>query len=141
MVTDCHQHLWPPRLVDALRRRRSFPYLRGWTLHLAGEPPYQVDPAAHDVDARRDRELADGRSSVLVSLSSPLGIEHLSGPDGRDLIDVWHESALDLPVPFRVWAAASVAEPDPDGLAKVLRAERVVGLQVPGVFINDPDAL
>ena len=141
MVIDCHQHLWPPRLVDALRRRTEAPYLRGWTLHLAGEPPYQVDPAAHDVDARRDRELADGRSSVLVSLSSPLGIEHLAGPDGRDLIDVWHESALDLPAPFRVWAAASVAEPDPDGLAKVLRAERVVGLQVPATAMTSPAAI
>jgi len=139
MVTDCHQHLWPPRLVDALRRRRSFPYLRGWTLHLPGEPPYRVDPAAHDVEARRAREA--GTDRVLVSLSSPLGIEHLAGPEGAELIGVWHESALRLPEPFRVWAAASVAEPDPDGVAKVLRSDRVVGLQLPATALASPAAV
>jgi hypothetical protein len=141
MAYDCHQHLWPPRLLDALRRRSEFPYLRGWTLHLPGEPPYQVDPAAHDVAARRAREVADRRDRVLVSLSSPLGIEHLTGPDGAELIDVWHESALELPEPFAVWAAASVAAPDPSGLAKVLREERVVGLQLPATALTDPPAV
>ncbi|MFC7272832.1 amidohydrolase family protein [Paractinoplanes rhizophilus] len=138
MVIDCHQHLWPPRLLDALRRRSEFPYLRGWTLHLPGEPPYQVDPAAHDIAARREQETAE---QVLVSLSSPLGIEHLNGPDGAELIDIWHESALELPDPFRVWAAAPVAEPDPDGLAKVLRERRVAGLQLPATALGDPAAV
>lgn len=139
MVIDCHQHLWPPRLLDALRRRTSFPYLRDWTLHLPGEPPYEVDPAAHDVEARRRRET--GRDRVLVSLSSPLGIEHLPSPEGGELIDIWHESALELPDPFRVWAAASVAAPDPDGLAKVLREDRVAGLQLPATALADPEAV
>ncbi|WP_433362752.1 amidohydrolase family protein [Actinoplanes sp. CA-142083] len=138
MVIDCHQHLWPPRLLDALRRRGEFPFLRGWTLHLPGEPPYEVDPAAHDVAARQEKETSE---QVLVSLSSPLGIEHLAGPDGAELIDVWHESALELPDPFRVWAAASVADPDPDGLAKVLREERVAGLQLPATALGDPAAV
>lgn len=136
MVIDCHQHLWPPRLVDALRRRTSYPYLRNWTLYLAGEDPYAVGPAAHDVARRRRQEI--GREQVLVSLSSPLGIEHLPGPEGGELIEVWHESALELGDPFRVWAAASVTGLDPDGLAKVLRHERVAGLQLPATALADP---
>ncbi len=134
MLVDCHQHLWPPRLVEALRRRSSFPYLRGWTLHLAGEPPYEVDPAAHDVDRRRRDELDE----VVVSLSSPLGIEHLPGDEGAELIDIWHESALELGDPFRVWAAASVTEPDVDALTKTLSEDRIAGLQLPATALTCP---
>ncbi|GLY08419.1 MULTISPECIES: amidohydrolase family protein [Actinoplanes] len=136
MLIDCHQHLWPARFTEALRTRGM---LRDWTLHLPGEPPYEVDPAAHDVAARRDRELAEGKEQVLVSLSSPLGIEHL--PGGGDLIDVWHTSALQLPDPFRVWAAASVADPDPATLAKILAEPRVAGLQLPATALTGPDAI
>ncbi|MDI6102129.1 amidohydrolase family protein [Actinoplanes sp. NEAU-A12] len=138
---DCHQHLWPPALVEALRRRDGFPCLRGWTLHLAGENPYQVDPAAHDVTLRRERELAEGAGRVLVSLSSPLGIEHLPAADGAELIDVWHASALVLPDPFHVWAAASVTSPDAPALARVLREERVAGLQLPATALGSPSAI
>ncbi len=52
MPTDVHQHIWPPAFVELLRARTAPPYLDGWTLHLAGEPPYEVDPADHDVAAR-----------------------------------------------------------------------------------------
>jgi 6-methylsalicylate decarboxylase len=141
MVIDCHQHLWPPRLLDALRRRAEYPYLRNGTLFLAGEPPFAVDPAAHDVARRREREMADGREQVLLSLSSPLGIEHLPAHEGAELIEVWHESALELGDPFRVWAAAPVTELDPDGLAKVLRSERMAGLQLPATALLDPAAI
>jgi hypothetical protein len=141
MVIDCHQHLWPPRLLEALRRRTAHPYLRGWTLHLPGEPPFEVDPAAHDVGLRRRREAADGTEKVLLSMSSPLGIEHLPAHEGAELIEVWHESALELADPFLVWAAASVAGPDPDSLAKVLREERVAGLQLPATALGDPAAI
>ncbi|MBW6433515.1 amidohydrolase [Actinoplanes hulinensis] len=138
MPSDCHQHLWPPAFIDALRRRDTFPYLREWTLYLAGEDPYEVDPAAHDVGLRRAREIAEGTGRVLVSLSSPLGIEH---SPGHDLIDVWHESALELPDPFHVWAAAAVTEPDPSGLARLLRVDRVAGLQLPATALGDPAAI
>jgi predicted TIM-barrel fold metal-dependent hydrolase len=141
MRFDCHQHLWPPALVEALRERDAFPYLRGWTLYLAGENPYQVDPAAHDVALRRDRELAEGTGRALVSLSSPLGIEHLPAADGAGLIDAWHTGALALPDPFRVWAAAPVAEPDPMPLARLLRHDRVAGLQLPATALGSPAAI
>ncbi|MBM2614451.1 amidohydrolase [Actinoplanes sp. LDG1-06] len=138
MLIDCHQHLWPGRFVDALRRRHAYPYMRDWTLFLAGEDPYAVDPQAHDVALRRRTERAD---QVLISLSSPLGIEHLPARDGAELIDIWHESALELGDPFEVWAAACVSEPDPDGLAKVLREERIVGLQLPATALADPGGI
>jgi predicted TIM-barrel fold metal-dependent hydrolase len=138
MRIDCHQHLWPAPFVDALRRRRAYPYLRGWTLFLPGEPPYEVDPAAHDVEARRAREAAEGTDQVLVSLSSPLGIEHLPGDEGAELIDLWHASALELGDPFRVWAAAPVTGPDLGSLAKILAEDRVAGLQVPATALSDP---
>ncbi|GIM96526.1 amidohydrolase [Paractinoplanes toevensis] len=135
-MIDCHQHLWPPRFLDALRRRQTYPYLRDWTLHLPGEPPYEVDPAAHDVELRRKQE--KDTDQVLLSLSSPLGLEHLAD---RELIDVWHESALELGDPFRVWAAACVTDLDPAGLAEVLREERVAGLQLPATALTDPAAI
>ncbi|BEL02914.1 hypothetical protein Q0Z83_011050 [Actinoplanes sichuanensis] len=136
MRVDCHQHLWPPALVTALRKRDAMPYMRDWTLYLAGENLYPVDPAAHDVELRRAAERMD---RVLVSLSSPLGIEH--APDGAELIDIWHESALALPDPYHLWAAASVAAPDGPALARVLREERVAGLQLPATALDSPDAL
>ncbi|WP_433825118.1 amidohydrolase family protein [Actinoplanes sp. CA-015351] len=138
---DCHQHLWPSRFLDALRRRNTYPYLRDWTLHLAGENPYPVEAMDHDVRARRATERAEGTGLALVSLSSPLGIEHLPGAEGAELIDIWHESALELPDPFRVWAAASVTDPDPIALAKILTEERIVGLQLPATALADPDGI
>lgn len=139
MRTDCHQHLWPAELVDALRERTRPPYLRGWTLHLVGEPPCEVDPAAHDVSARRrltgDEDRVD---RVLLSLSSPLGLEHLPGEEAAPLLAAWHTGALALGGPFGVWAAAGVHDLDPAALAEVLAHDRVVGLQLPATVLGDP---
>lgn len=77
MLADVHQHLWPPAFTELLRARTSAPHLDGWTLHLHGEPPYAVDPADHDIEARTALARTDGLDLALVSLSSPLGIEYL----------------------------------------------------------------
>ena len=139
---DTHQHVWPPAFVAALRDRVAPPRLvDDWTLLTAGEAPYAVDPAAHDVERRRAREIAEGKDSVLVSLSSPIGIEHLPGAEARELIDVWHRSALELGDPFRVWAATPVVEHDLAGLSEILRDDRVVGLQLPATCLLDPAAV
>lgn len=94
---DLHQHLWPEQLVEELRRRDRTPYLRGWTVHVDGEPPYRADPADHEVAARiaADREV--GVDLACVSLSSPLGIEELPPEEARPLLDVWHEGTAALP--------------------------------------------
>jgi amidohydrolase family protein len=133
---DVHQHLWPPGFVEELRRRRTGPHLRGWTLHLPGEPPYDVRPDDHDVAARAARERADA-ALVLVSLSSPLGLEDLPGDDAGELLRVWHKEAAQLPEPFGAWAAVSRAEPDLNGLESALD-QGFCGLQVPATWLSTP---
>jgi hypothetical protein len=135
---DVHQHVWPRQFVAALRRRADGVRLDGWELHLPGEPTYRVAPADHDVALRADLAAADGIDSAWVSLSSPLGIEHLPFGDAQPLLDAYHEGALALPKPFRVWAAASVTAPDPVGLAALLGAG-CVGLQLPATALADRD--
>lgn len=134
---DLHQHLWPPRLVEELRRRRQPPYLDDWVLHLANEPPYSVDPADHDLDRRAAQE--DGL--VLLSLSSPLGIESLAQDEAGELLDAWHDFADDLPADYGLWAAPALVDPDLDGLATILAHDRVHGLQVPATALATPSAL
>lgn len=136
-AVDVHQHLWPPALVEELRRRRQPPYLDGWVLHLDGEPPYSVDPADHDLTRRATQE--DGL--VLLSLSSPLGIESLAPAEAHGLLDAWHGFADDLPADYGLWAAPALVEPDLDGLAKTLAHDRVHGLQVPATALATPSAL
>lgn len=141
MRTDVHQHVWPPELLEALRRRRRPPRLQGWTLVLDGEAPYEVDPRAHDPHRRAEAEEAVGIGRALVSLSSPLGIETLPPADAAPLLAAWHLGAVDLPQRFGVWAAVGLAEPDPDELTRVLGLDRVVGLQLPATALADPAAV
>ena len=135
---DVHQHLWPPALIEALRARSTPPLLRGWTLHTAGEPPYEVRPADHDPDLRVRREPPGTR--VLLSLSTPLGIEAMPAAEGRPLLDAWHAGLAGLPATYAGWAAVSEIDPDLDGLAKLLATD-VVGLQVSATTWASPAAL
>ena len=133
---DLHQHLLPPAFLAALRSRTVEPRLIDeWTLLTEGESPYSVNPAAHDVERRRLRELAEGKGDVMVSLPGNLRVEDLPSEDSRALIDIWHRSALALGDPFRVWAATPWVEFDLEGLAEILAHERVVGLQVPATHL------
>src|SRR4051812_33527370 len=103
-VVDVHQHLWPDELVDRLRARSRAPYLRGWTLFTDGEPPYDVDPEAHDVATRVEADRRTGVDLSCLSLSAPLGIERLRRPEAQPLLDAWHRGVRDLPDHFRAWA-------------------------------------
>jgi len=135
-MIDVHQHLWPAQFVDRLRARTTAPYLDGWTLHTTGEPPYEVDPAAHAVDKRIALEQDAGTTLAGVSLSSPLGIEQLGD---LALLDAWHVGAAELPEPFKPWAAVNLLEPDLDGLAALL-ADGFLGLQLPAHILGTPAA-
>jgi hypothetical protein len=137
MIVDVHQHLWPAALVDELRRRRVPPRLSGWTLLLEGEPPYDVAPADHDVARRTDLAADQGTDLALVSLSSPLGIEHMPADEAAPLLAAYHDGVSSLGGPFRGWAAAQVTSPDPAGLAAVLD-RGCVGLQLPATALADP---
>ena len=133
-MIDVHQHLWPEQFVDRLRGRTEPPYLDGWTLHTATEAPYDVDPAAHEVGKRVALERDSGTTLAVVSLSSPLGIEHL-GDD--KLLDAWHDGAAELPEPFRAWASVSLPEPDVDELESLLR-KGFLGVQLPAHVLGTP---
>ncbi len=141
---DVHQHLWPARLIEQLRQRNEPPLLRGWTLHLAGEAPYEVDPLDHDVQARA--ELDPGRLALL-SLSTPLGIEALPGDAAGPLLEAWHagiaEIAAGAPARFAGWAAVGEHEPDLGDLGARLAdpASGLVGLQVSARLLAHPAAL
>lgn len=127
---DVHQHLWPEPLLDALRARDRPPRLRGWTLELAGESPYEVNPRDHDPEVRRAQARAEGLDLALVSPSSPLGIELLPPRESRELLDAYHDGALELPEPFAAWAGACLTELDPRGLRHEL-SRGFVGLTLP----------
>ncbi|HEV2638772.1 MAG TPA: hypothetical protein VGX23_26730 [Actinocrinis sp.] len=135
-TVDVHQHLWPAELVDALRRRETGPRLEGWTLLLPGEPDFEVDPADHDPAFRRILAAAEGTDLALVSLSSPLGIEHLPEAEARPLLDAYHLGAARLGAPFGAWAAACVAAPRPDELGELL-TDGFHGLQLPATALAD----
>ncbi|MGW3665020.1 amidohydrolase [Streptomyces sp. NPDC005141] len=140
MPIDVHQHIWPPGFVELLRARTAPPHLVGWTLHLEGEPPYEVTAADHDVVARTRLAIADGLDLALVSLSSPLGIEHLPPTEALPLLNAFHEGALALPAPFGVWASPCLSEPDPGAVERDLR-RGCVGLQLPATALLDAAGL
>lgn len=136
LITDVHQHLWPPALVEALRSRTAPPALRDWRLSLAGEPEYEVVPADHDIARRAGQAREEGLEVAIVSLSSALGIEELAVDEAAPLLDAYHDGALELPAPFRAWAAAGLSDVDPERLARQLD-DGFVGLQLPATTLLD----
>ena len=140
LATDVHQHLWPDELVDRLRARHKAPYLRGWTLHTDGEPPYDVDPTGHDVAARIAVDRDVGVGLACLSLSAPLGIESLPGPEVRPLLESWHRGVQSLPDHFRAWASVPASDVDVAALGALLAADRFVGVQLPATDLLTPVA-
>jgi hypothetical protein len=140
---DVHQHLWPEAFVDALRARTEPPYLDGWTLHCAGEPPTEVDPTDHDVVRRSGALAAAGRSAV-VALSSPLGLEDLPAEESGPLLAAHHEGLEAVDGPLGWWAALP-RERAFAGDAATARAltdlldRGAAGLQVPATWLSHPD--
>lgn len=136
---DVHQHLWSPTLIEALRMRRTPPRLQGWTLTLGGEPPFEVDPDDHDLARRLDREPA-GRARVIMSLSTPLGIENLPTDEAEPLLQAWRAGVATWDGPVTAWASVSAHAPNLGKLNADLNAG-FVGLQVGADLIQTPAAL
>lgn len=93
---DVHQHLWPEPLLSALARRRTPPRLRGDLLELGCQGAFDVDLAAHDLQARlRDLD-RDEIDVAIVSLPPTLEIELLPADEAEPLLGAYHEGILDL---------------------------------------------
>jgi hypothetical protein len=123
-------------LAEELRRRSQPPRLDGWTLLTSGEPPFEVNPADHDVALRAAQAARDGVGRVVIGLSSPLGIEYLMPEDAVPLLDAYHDGVIRLGRPFAGWAAACLTAIDAPGLVKQLD-RGCVGLQLPATAVAD----
>lgn len=139
---DLHQHVWSDELVDRLRARSRRPYVRGHTLHLDGERPFELDPRDHDPERRIATDRGDGIGTAVVSLSAPLGIESLSAASTGLLLDAYHRGVRRLPDHFRAWASVpnAVADPGSTPLPGLLAEHRFVGLQLPATDLLTPEA-
>lgn len=123
-LVDLHQHAWSAPLLDALRARRSLPFIRrsaeGLTvLHSLGERPFVLggEDLLTDVGARRER--LGGADRAVVALSSPIGIEALATGEARELISAHLEGVSALGPEFEAWGPLALSDPDPgqvDGL-------------------------
>jgi len=133
---DIHQHVWPDALVEELRRRSTPPRLDGWTLLTSGEPPFEVNPADHDIAQRAAEAASDDVGLAVVGLSSPLGIEYLRPDESEPLLDAYHNGVAALGHPFAGWAAACLTQIDAASLMKQLD-RRLVGLQLPANAVAD----
>jgi 6-methylsalicylate decarboxylase len=102
----------------------------------SGEPPFEVNPADHDVALRAAQAARDGVGRVVIGLSSPLGIEYLMPEDAIPLLDAYHDGVTELGAPFAGWAAACLTEIDAAGLAKQFD-RGFVGLQLPATAVAD----
>lgn len=138
LAVDVHQHVWTEEFIDRLRARTQVPYLRGWTLHTAAEPPYEVDPLGHDVERRIAADTESEVGLVCLSLSAPLGIEALPRPQASLLIDAWHRGVSALPAHFRAWASVPSIDPDLVAVRELLDDDRFVGLQLPATEVASP---
>jgi hypothetical protein len=133
---DIHQHVWPEVLTEELRRRSQPPRLDGWTLLTSGEPPFEVNPADHDVALRAAQAARDRAGRVVVGPSSPLGIEYLAPEDAVPLLDAYHDGVAELGHPFAGWATACLTAIDAPGLVKPLD-RGFAGLQLPATAVAD----
>ncbi len=131
---DIHQHLWPERFTALLAERTSPPRVRierdERRLELAGEPDSRIDARAQDPDERAEQLASAGLHRALLAISSPLGIESLPRTEARPLVDAWNDAALALGVPFGVWGAVALDEPDPADVDALLD-RGAVGISLP----------
>ena len=102
----------------------------------SGEPPFEVNPADHDVAQRAAQAARDGLGRVVIGMSSPLGIEYLRPEDAVPLLDAYHDGVAGLGTPFAGWAAACLTAIDAPGLDKQLD-RGFVGLQLPATAVAD----
>jgi len=140
--TDVHQHLLSEPLIAALARRTSPPFVTSdageLTLHLRTEAPSRV--AVDDPDRRAGLLAADGIDRGVVALSAALGIESLPADVADELLEVYAQTARELPPAFRAWGAIPLTDPDPRRVDRLLD-EGFVGLCLPTGALAEPAAV
>jgi 6-methylsalicylate decarboxylase len=150
MRTDVHQHLWPTQLVDALRARRSPPWLEGRgdapVLRMQHEPSGPVDLTRHRLEPRLAAMDEAGIDRCVVSLSTPLGIEALPEPEAVELVGAYHDglAAVMSESCGRVagWAAAPLACDDAGAAVVEGALDRgFVGVSLPTESLAGPEAI
>ena len=94
-IYDLHRHLWPEPLIAELRSRTTPPFLRGNTLEVAVEGPYEIDSDAYGLSACLDDLDRNGIDVAVVSCPPTLGIEQLPPSQARVLLDAYHEGVLE----------------------------------------------
>ena len=137
-AVDVHQHLWPEQLVDRLRARAHTPYVRGWTLHTRGEPPFEIDPADHDVQRRVVADHRTGSGSLVSPCPHRSGSRTSCAPRQGPRSPPGTRAPESCPT-TRAWASVPMVDPDLDGLAALLR-EGFVGVQLPATDLRLPAA-
>jgi len=93
-MIDVHRHLWPDRLVEALRSRTAPPCLRNRTLVL-DDGEWEVDPAAYGLERCLADLERDGIDLAVVSCPPTLGIELLPAEESEPLLAAYHAGALE----------------------------------------------
>jgi hypothetical protein len=147
LAFDIHQHLWPEGVLRALAARADPPYARWengcWTIALAGEPAFRIDPADHDPQDRADAVTGLGLDRALVALSSAIGIEALPARESLPIIEAWHEEASSLGPELQTWAAVplSLSGDEQVAIADDALDAGAAGVCVPAAALAGPAGL
>lgn len=147
LAFDVHQHLWPEAVLRSLSTRSEAPYARWerghWTVELAGEPAFAIDPADHDPEDRAAGVRALGLDRALVALSSAVGIEELPPGEAVPILTAWHDEAALLPEELEAWAAIPLHAPADEqvAIADAALDEGAMGVCVPASALAGPERL
>jgi hypothetical protein len=93
-----------------------------------------LDLADHDPAARARLAEQDGLDRVVLSISSPLGIESLPAEEAEPLLAAYNRGVLELGGPFAAWGAVGLDGAGPDAVDAVLDAG-AVGVTLPAAAV------
>ena len=141
---DVHQHLWTPRLLDALAARNRLPFVRNnngmAVLHCAGEQAWTVDVQGESPRRRANLVRSDGLDLALIALSSPTGIEALPRDEARELIEAHVTAIAELGDEFAAWGPIALDRPDPADVDELV-SRGCVGISIAAGALTGPEAL
>lgn len=144
MLTDLHQHVWTPQLIEQLARRRQLPLVdldSGLpVVHADGERPYVIDPNSGSPDAGLKLAARDRVDRIVVAISSPIGIETLPRAEAGELIEAHLDGVRALGDRFLAWGPVALDDPDPAEVDDLV-AQGCVGISLPAPALIGADRL